>query len=220
MKPILSPSVLAADFARLAENIKCLEEEQVPWLHLDVMDGMFVKNISFGTPVIASLRKASPLFFDVHMMVKDPVRYVPMMKEAGADLITVHFEATEDVRDALLSIKNLGLKAGLALSPDTPAKVVEDYIELTDMVLIMSVYPGFGGQSFLPNAFEKLRLVRELARQRKPELLIEVDGGVNKQNLKDCLSAGANVIVAGSAIFKEDIRGNCRELLGIMGESA
>lgn len=196
----ISPSVLAADFSHLAEDVKRVEDF-VEYLHLDVMDGVFVPNISFGAPVISSLRKHSSLFFDVHLMIVDPIRYIDDFVRAGADLITFHYESTEDVDAVINAIKEKGLKVGISISPETPADVLTPYIEKVDMVLIMTVRPGFGGQKFMADMMDKVRFVRDFATERDLDLDIQVDGGVSDKNTDVVCAAGANVLVAGSAIF-------------------
>ena len=216
MKNILSPSVLSSDFAHMADNIRLLEEASVPWLHLDSMDGMFVPNISFGPPVITSFREVTDMFFDVHTMISEPVRYAKEFKKSGADLLTVHYEACSDLSETIKTIRELGMKVGVALKPATPADVLAPFISELDLALIMSVEPGFGGQSFMPVAYEKLEYISSLAKKNKPELLIEVDGGVNLENVGACLEAGANVIVIGSAIFSGDIRANAEKYMNCL----
>lgn len=216
MKYILSPSILAADFGRLSEQIRQTEENGAKYLHLDVMDGSFVPSISFGMPVIKSIRKQSKLFFDVHLMIDSPERYLEDFKEAGADLITVHVESTVHLHRAVTKIKELGLKAGVSLNPATPLSQIEPILSEADMVLIMSVNPGFGGQKFIPSSLEKIRRLRELA----PNLDIEVDGGINAENIGEIVRAGANVIVAGTAVFSGDIAENTRRLIERMYEES
>ncbi len=196
----ISPSVLAADFSHLAEDVKRIEQS-VEYLHLDVMDGVFVPNISFGAPVIASLRKHSALFFDVHLMIVDPIRYVDDFARAGADLITFHYESTDDVNTVIDAIRAKGVKVGISISPETPVDVLTPYIEKVDMVLIMTVRPGFGGQKFMADMMDKVRFVRNFATERGLDLDIQVDGGVSDKNTEIVCAAGANVLVAGSAIF-------------------
>ena len=204
----VAPSLLAADFTRLGEQVHEIEEAGAPYLHLDVMDGAFVPSISFGMPVLKRLRKVTNMTFDVHMMVEEPGRYIEDIKNAGADIITVHAEACTHLDRVVNQIKEAGCKAGVALNPATPVSVLECILGQVDMVLIMSVNPGFGGQKFMPIALTKLQEVKALAEERNPELLIEVDGGITVDNVRDVLDAGANVVVAGSAVFKGDKKAN------------
>lgn len=209
----LAPSVLSADFSALGEEIAAVAAAGAEVIHLDVMDGQFVPNISFGAPVIASVRKVTDALFDVHLMIEEPVRYLEAFKKAGADIITVHYEACADVKATLEQIKAMGLKAGLAVSPDTPVSVVEPFIPLVDMILVMSVYPGFGGQSFIAGSLDKVRAVKEMAAKvGKEEMWIEVDGGIGAGNIREVEAAGANVLVAGSAVFKGNAAENVRKL--------
>lgn len=209
----LAPSVLSADFSALGKDIAAVAEAGAEIIHLDVMDGQFVPNISFGAPVISSVRKVTDAMFDVHLMIEEPVRYLEAFKKAGADIITVHYEACWDVKEALRQIKTMGLKAGLAVSPDTPASVVEPFIPIVDMVLVMSVYPGFGGQTFIESSLDKVHAVKEmLTKVGKEEMWIEVDGGIGAANIRKVRDAGANVLVAGSAVFQGDMVENVRKL--------
>ena len=214
MEYVLSPSILAADFGRLAEQIKITEENGAKYLHLDVMDGVFVPSISFGMPVIKSIRKYSSQVFDVHLMIESPERYLEDFKAAGADIITVHAEATKHLHRTVTRIKELGLKAGISLNPATPLSAIELVLSEIDMVLIMSVNPGFGGQKFIPFTLDKIRKLREMA----PNIDIEVDGGVNKDNVAELVKAGANVLVAGTAVFGGDIAENTKLMIERMNE--
>ena len=210
---ILAPSILAADFSRLGEEIRKTEENGAMYLHLDVMDGAFVPSISFGMPLISSIRKASGQIFDVHMMVEEPGRYVEDMKQAGADLICVHQEACTHLDWTITQIKESGLKAGVALNPATPISLLDCVLDQVDMVLLMSVNPGFGGQKFIPYTLEKVRRLRQLLNERHLSTDIQVDGGVTLSNAEVLLDAGANVLVAGSAVFKGDAGENTRAFM-------
>lgn len=218
MKNILSPSILAADFAKLGEQIKTIDENGAEYIHVDVMDGIFVPSISFGMPVIKSIRKETKRVFDVHLMITEPVRYLKDFAEAGADLITIHVEACRDVTATLREIKKLGVKAAIAFNPQTPVGVVRPYLEYCDMVLLMSVNPGFGGQKFIEESVERLYELKKMCLEVKPDIDIEIDGGINKDNLKTVLDAGANVIVAGSAVFRGDAAENTRQFIEIMNK--
>lgn len=200
----ISPSILSANFSKLGEDIISLEKYGADMIHIDVMDGMFVPNISFGIPVIKSIRPLTKLTFDVHLMIEEPARYVKDFADAGADIITVHYEADRHLDRTVNYIKSLGVKAGVALNPATPVETIKHLIKDLDMVLIMSVNPGFGGQKYIPYCNEKVAEVKALADKYNKELLIQVDGGIDKSNIRTVVNNGANVIVAGSAVFKNN----------------
>lgn len=200
----LSPSILAADFSDLKTDIMLAQQGGADYIHVDVMDGMFVPNISLGIPVMKSIKPYIKGIMDVHLMIESPERYIKDFFDAGADIITVHLEATPHIHRAIQQIKELGIKAGVAINPGTPVSALESIIGEVDMVLIMSVNPGFGGQQFIPYSLQKLKQVKAIAEQLgKPELLIQVDGGVTEENAQAIIEAGANVLVAGSAVFKK-----------------
>ena len=210
---ILSPSILAADFYRLGEQIKEAEDAGAGYLHVDVMDGMFVPSISFGMPVLTSIRKSTDLFLDVHLMIEKPERYIEEFADCGADLINFHVEATENVKGVIEEIRHLGKKVGITIKPATPAEAVQPYLKLVDMILVMTVEPGFGGQKLIPDCLDKVRELREMAQGQGIDMDIEVDGGIDRDNVHLALDAGANVIVAGSAVFRGNITENVRALL-------
>ena len=210
----LSPSILSADFSRLGEQIRELAEAGAQYVHIDVMDGMFVPSISFGLPVIRSIRPCTD--FDVHLMIEEPGRYIEDFVGAGADLITVHAESCKHLDRTIASIKERGILAGVALNPATPLQTVEYVLEKVDMVLIMTVNPGFGGQKFIPYTLQKVRDLKKMIDARGLKTDIEVDGGVNLSNVEEIMSAGANIIVAGSAVFNGDVAENTQMFLDIL----
>jgi ribulose-phosphate 3-epimerase len=200
--PIVAPSLLAADFLHLQEACDMLNKSEADWFHLDVMDGRFVPNISYGLPVIEQIRKTTKKVCDVHLMILEPEKYAEAFKNAGADILTVHIEACVHLHRNLQQIKSLGMKAGVALNPHTPVSLLQDVIQDIDMVLIMSVNPGFGGQSFIPHTLEKLRQLRRMIDEQKLPTIIEVDGGITLDNAASIVQAGATALVAGSTVFK------------------
>ena len=199
----LSPSLLSADFTNLKSEMEVLDKNGVKYLHLDVMDGMFVPNISFGPMIIKQLRPLTNMIFDVHLMIEDPDRYVQNFKDAGADILTVHYEACKHLHRTVSYIKSLGMKAGVSLNPATNIDVLDYVLEDLDLVLIMSVNPGFGGQSFIPLAIDKIKNLKAKIRERNLNVIVEVDGGVKTTNVKDVIEAGADLIVSGSDVFAD-----------------
>lgn len=216
MNYVLSPSILAADFKVLGQEMKKTEENGAAYIHFDVMDGMFVPSISFGMPVLASINDATEQFMDAHLMVQEPIRYVEAFQKAGADYVTVHLEACEDVKTTLDKIHACGMKAGLAVNPETDVKELVPYMEDVEMILIMSVQPGFGGQKFIPESLDKIREVRAMLNEKNLETDIQVDGGIYVENVREVLDAGANVIVAGSAVFRGDAGENTAKFMEIL----
>lgn len=211
----IAPSILSADFSKLGEDIERIDKGGADFIHIDVMDGYFVPNISFGLPVIKSIRNRTDKIFDVHLMIENPAKYIDDFIAAGADIITIHYEADKHIDRTINYIKSKGKKAAISLNPGTPTWVLKDLISNLDMVLIMSVNPGFGGQKFIQYSLDKIREVKELSDKFNPSLLIEVDGGIDRGNVKSILKAGANVIVAGSAVFNGgEISENIKALRG------
>ena len=216
MKYVLSPSILSADFKMLGEEMRKTEKNGAGYIHFDVMDGLFVPSISFGIPVLASIHNATEQVMDVHLMIQEPIRYIEEFHKAGADIVTIHLEACEDVKATLDKIHACDMKAGLSICPETEAEAIEPYLADVDMILVMSVHPGFGGQKFIPESLDKIRKVRGILEQQELSVDIQVDGGVHLGNVREVLDAGANVIVAGSAVFKGDAGQNTQEFMEIL----
>lgn len=219
MKNKLAPSILSADFKTLGEQIRMTWESGAKYLHFDVMDGMFVPSISFGMPVLQSIQGASPQIMDVHLMVTEPERYVEAFQEAGADILTVHLEACQDIHSVVDKIHARGMKAGVSIKPATPVESLLPVLDKADMFLIMSVEPGFGGQAFIPDTLDKIKALRKLLNDRGLQADIEVDGGIYLTNVQEVLGAGANIIVAGSAIFKGCIIENVKQFMEILNQN-
>jgi ribulose-phosphate 3-epimerase len=204
MSHFVAPSILAADFANLQRDIEMINNSQADWIHVDIMDGHFVPNISFGFPVVKAVKKYAQKPLDVHLMISDPDRYLQAFKDAGADHITVHYEACIHINRTINAIKDMGLKAGVAINPHTSVFLLDDIIADVDTVLIMSVNPGFGGQQFIDNTYKKIRELKAMSAERNPDLFIEIDGGVTLENAEALLNAGANVLVAGNFVFSAE----------------
>jgi len=213
---ILAPSILSADFKKLEEQIESVVNAGAQYIHIDVMDGIFVPSISYGMPVIKSIRSATDAVFDVHLMITEPARYIKDFVDSGADIITVHVEACRDISETIKSIKSCGVKAGLAVNPETPVDRIQPFLDDIDMALIMSVHPGFGGQKFIPDVLDKVGIIRSYYDNNGMNTDIEIDGGINCDNVTLALDAGANVIVAGSAVYRGDAAANTRAFLARM----
>lgn len=215
---ILSPSILAADFGQLSRDIEIIDKAGAEYVHVDVMDGLFVPSISMGMPVMESIRKSTNRVFDVHLMINEPIRYIDEFKKAGADIITVHAEACHKLSDTLDKIREVGCKVGVAINPHTSISAIEGVLDKVDMVLIMTVQPGFGGQKYMDIVTPKISQMKKLIDDRGLNIDVEVDGGISAQNVRVVLDAGANVIVAGSAVYKNDVTANVKEFLEIFKE--
>lgn len=213
---ILAPSILSADFNVLGEQIQTVAKAGAQYIHVDVMDGIFVPSISYGMPVIKSVRKSTDAVFDVHLMITEPVRYIRDFVDSGADIITVHVEACKDIDETIRDIKACGVRAAVAINPETPVDKIMPYLDDIDMALVMSVHPGFGGQKFIPDVFDKVRIIRSYYRDNNMDKDIEIDGGINFDNLPEVLEAGANVIVAGSSVYRGDAAANTKKFLELM----
>lgn len=222
MKPEykLAPSILAADFAKLADELARLKGANADYVHIDVMDGMFVPNISVGIPVVRSIRQYSDMFFDVHLMIEEPIRYIKRFAEAGADGITVHIEACSDMPKTLDAIENAGVKAAICLSPDTPYEDILPYLDRVYMVLVMSVYPGYGGQELIESTLVKAKAIRKYIIDNNLNVDIEMDGGIKLSNLEHVLDSGVNVIVAGTGVFKGNLNENVKNFYSAFKEYA
>ncbi len=215
---ILAPSMLSADFKELGKEIRVIEENGAKYLHFDVMDGIFVPSISFGMPVLKSIRPATNLVCDAHLMITEPIRYVEDFAKAGADLITIHLEACEDVNATIAKIKECGCKVGISIKPKTPVSALQPYLDKVDMILIMSVEPGFGGQKFIPSSLEKIAETKAMIDAKGLNVDIQVDGGIYTHNVEEVLKAGANIIVAGSAVFNGDTKQNTIDMMEILNK--
>ena len=216
MNYILAPSILAADFNNLGEEMKKTERNGAQYIHFDVMDGMFVPSISFGMPVLKSIHDTTGQIMDAHLMVQEPIRYIEAFKEAGADIVTIHLEACENVEETIAKIRECGMKVGLSICPKTSEKEVEHLLSKIDMLLVMSVHPGFGGQKFIPESLDKIRAIRKMIEEQELNVDIQVDGGIYLTNVREVLDAGANIIVAGSAVFKGEPAQNTKEFMEIL----
>lgn len=215
MNNILSPSILSADFSILGQQIREADEAGAEYIHIDVMDGIFVPSISYGMPVIKSIRKTTDKVFDVHIMITDPIRYIEDFVKSGADIITFHLEATDDAMAVINKIHDCGIKAGISIKPGTPVEELVPYLDKVDMILVMTVEPGFGGQSFIPESIGRVKKVREMLDERGLLTDIEVDGGIYPENVENVMDAGANVIVSGSGVFKGDVASNVKKFINI-----
>lgn len=216
MKQILAPSILSADFKKLGEQLELCEKSGAEYLHFDVMDGMFVQNISFGIPVLECIKGHTGMVLDVHLMIQEPIRYAESFAKAGADILTIHYEACTDVQETIDKIHSCGIKAGLTIKPGTPVEVLKPFLDQVEMFLIMSVEPGQGGQGFIPESLDKIRALREMLNAKGLTTDIEVDGGIKTDNAAEVAKAGANIMVAGSAVFKGEIEANVSEFMKVL----
>lgn len=215
----LSPSILSCDFKNVQKDLDQLKDTEVKWIHLDIMDGNFVPNISFGFQLIKDIREENDLIFDTHLMIEEPIRYIDKCRDAGSDLVTVHFEACKDLEATLKKIRESGMKVGLSLKPKTKVEEILPYLDMVDLVLVMSVEPGFGGQSFMEASLDRIKKLRKYIEEKNLDVLIEVDGGIKTHNLKKVIDAGVDIVVSGSDIFgKEDIKGQVEEYYKIINE--
>ncbi len=215
---ILAPSMLSADFKVLGEELKTTEENGAKYIHYDVMDGMFVPSLSFGPAILQSIRPASTMVHDVHLMIEEPIRYIEAFAKASADIITVHIEACKDLDATIAKIKEFGCKVGVSVKPATPVSALKPYLDKIDMILIMSVEPGFGGQKFMPTSLAKIEEARAMVNESGLNIDIQVDGGIYTHNVEDVIKAGANIIVAGSAIYNGDTKQNTIEMMEILNK--
>ncbi|MBO6134546.1 MAG: ribulose-phosphate 3-epimerase [Lachnospiraceae bacterium] len=220
MKKYLVPSLLSANFYNLKDDLKVLKDNGISIIHLDVMDGMFVPNLSIGVPVIESINKhmGDDFIFDTHLMIEKPERYIEAFKKAGADILTIHEEATTDVKSVLKDIKNAEMKAGISINPETDVRCLDEYLEYADLVLVMSVHPGFGGQKFIEDSLQKLEYLDKKRKDNNYNFILEIDGGVDLSNVKKVYDRGVDYAVAGSAVFRGDISSNIKEFCKIIGE--